>query len=73
MAARRDEITGKERLTMGLAILSPERAYGTMTKLSDKWQMSRQALYAMAVKLKDGIETLLSPGPHGGRWLKRRG
>jgi hypothetical protein len=65
MAARRDEITGKERLAMGLAILSPERAYGTMTKLSDKWQMSRQALYAMAVKLKDGIETLLSPGPHG--------
>lgn len=44
MAARRDEITGKERLAMGLAILSPERAYGTMTKLSDKWQMSRQAL-----------------------------
>jgi len=65
MAARRNDITAKDRVAIGLAVLSPGQSYGALTKLAKSFHLSRQAVYDMTKKLQDGIVTLMNPGQHG--------
>jgi len=65
MGTRRDDISAEARLPVVLAILSPDRGHGTVTRLARELAVTRQSIYAMAAKVKVGLEGLLTPGQHG--------
>ena len=65
MGARRDEITGRERTTIAIEVLSPHRPGGTMARLGQKYNLSRQALYDIAAKGKEILTSMLEPQAHG--------
>jgi len=65
MGTRRDDIPAGARLPVVLEVLSPERRYGTITRLAHELVVSRQTIYTMAAKVKAGLEALLTPGQHG--------
>ena len=65
MGTRRDDIPAGARLPVVLDVLSPERRFGTVTRLAHELSVSRQTIYTMAAKAKAGLEALLTPGQHG--------
>ncbi len=65
MGARRDDITASERTTIAIEVLNPNRFRGTMPRLAQRYNLSRQALYGIASKAKQILTTMLEPQPHG--------
>ena len=65
MGARRDDITNLDRAQITLAVLNPERPWGTVTQLGLKYGMSRQAVYAIAARGEQVLWAGLTPRPSG--------
>jgi len=65
MGARRDDITGSERAAIAIEVLNPNRPQGTMPRLAQTYNLSRQAVYDIAAKTKQILATMLEPQPHG--------
>ena len=65
MGARRDDITNAERTQIALAVLNPERSWGTVTRLGEEYHLSRQTVYEIASKGKEVLLAGLTPGAHG--------
>jgi hypothetical protein len=62
---RRDDIPGSERAQIALAALSPDRTYGTITRLAREHAVSRQTIYDLAAAGQAVLEQHLMPGRHG--------
>lgn len=65
MAARRDDIVAADRVQIATEMMSPYRPRGRVTQLAEMYQLSRQALYDIDAKGRDGLQQALVPGPHG--------
>jgi len=65
MGARRDDMPVQQRVQMALAVLSPQRPQGTITRLAQAVGVSRQTIYALAARAERVLRSGLAPGPHG--------
>jgi hypothetical protein len=65
MGARRDDISGQQRMQLALAVLVPHRPYGTVSRLAHDVGLSRQTLYTIAAAAARVLSTALAPRPHG--------
>ncbi len=65
MGARRDDISGQQRLQLALAVLAPHRPYGTISRLAHEVGVSRQTIYTIAAAAERVLPTALTPRPHG--------
>lgn len=65
MGARRDDITSQERAQIAVAVLSPDRVYGTVSRLAAQYDISRQTIYTLAGQAKQLLEASLAPRGHG--------
>lgn len=65
MGARRNDITNIERAQIVIAVLNPERPWGTVTHLGEKYHLSRQTVYEIAGKGEQVLLEGLVPGAHG--------
>jgi hypothetical protein len=65
VGARRDDITGRERAQIAIAVLNDERAWGTVTDFAAKYEISRQTVYNIAGAGEQVLIAGLAPGPHG--------
>jgi hypothetical protein len=65
MGARRDNITGMERVQIAIQVLPAFRPHGLVTELAKTHDVSRQTIYAIAAAGKAALEANLQPGPHG--------
>ena len=71
MGARKDHITGMERAQIAIEMLPSYRAYGTVTQLKQKYEISRQAIYKIAEKGKELLSHGMEPGGHGARIVEK--
>ena len=71
MGTRRDDIPGSQRAQIALAALSPERPYGTLTRLAREHVVSRQTIYELAAAGQAVLEQQLTPGRHGPQPVER--
>ena len=71
MGNRRDDIPGSPRAQIALAALSPDRPYGTLTRLAREHGVSRQTIYALATAGQAVLEEQLTPGRHGPQPVER--
>ena len=65
MGARRDNITGSRRAQIAVEVLVPHRPWGTVTKLAEEHEISRQTVYEIAAAGERVLTIGLEPGPHG--------
>jgi hypothetical protein len=65
VGARRDDITSSQRAQIVVEVLYPHRRWGTVTKLAEKYNISRQTVYDIADAGEQVLATGLKPGPHG--------
>jgi len=65
MGARRDDITVNERVQMAIKVLNPERKAGTIPELVRSYGLSRQSIYSIAEKGREGLLSQLKAGGHG--------
>ncbi len=65
MGARRDDIASSQRAQIVVEVLYPHRRWGTVTKLAEKYNISRQTVYDIADAGEQVLATGLKPGPHG--------
>jgi hypothetical protein len=59
--AARSTMSLDARLTIATQMLSPERPYGQASQLARLYQVSRQAVYYLADKARQALETALAP------------
>ena len=59
--AARSTMSLDDRLTIATHMLSPERGYGQASQLASLYQVSRQAVYYLAAKARQALETALTP------------
>lgn len=71
MGTRHDDIPGSQRAQIALAALSPDRRYGTITRLAREHAVSRQTIYALAAAGQAVLEQQLTPGRHGPQPVER--
>jgi len=67
VGARRDDITSSQRAQIAIEVLSPHRSWGTVSRLAEKCEISRQTVYEIAATGKRVLVTGLKPMPHGPR------
>jgi hypothetical protein len=65
VGARRNDITSSQRAQITVEVLHPHRRWGTVTKLAEKYSISRQTVYDIADVGEQVLFTGLKPGPHG--------
>ena len=65
MGTRRDDITSAQRKQIVLEVLSPQRAWGTVTKLATQYSVSRETIYTLAAQGEQVLLAGLEPQPHG--------
>jgi len=65
MGARRDNITGMERVQIAIQVLAAFRPRGLVSELSRAYAVSRQTIYAIAAVGKAVLERNMQPGRHG--------
>ena len=65
MGARKDHITGMDRAQIAIETLATYRPYGKVSRLAEKYQVSRQTIYTVAAKGKALLEQGMEPGAHG--------
>jgi hypothetical protein len=54
-----------DRVQIGIGVLSSRREWGTITQFAQKYQVSRQAIYAIGTHVKKVLLNSLKPAPHG--------
>ena len=65
MGARRDDITGTQRVRIGIEVLSEHRPRGMVSRLAREHRVSRQTIYNMAEAGERVLSEGSEPGPHG--------
>ena len=65
MGTRRDDITSEQRKQIVLEVLSPQRAWGTVTQLATQYGVSRETIYTLAGCGERVLLAGLEPQPHG--------
>ena len=65
MGARRDDITSSQRAQIAIEVLSPHRSRGTVSRLAEKYEITRQAVYEIAATGNRVMVRGLKPMPHG--------
>ena len=65
MGTRRDDITSSQRAQIAIEVLSPHRSWGTVFRLAEKHEISRQTVYEIAATGKRVLVTGMKPMPHG--------
>ena len=65
VGARRDDITSSERAQIAVEVLYPQRRWGSVTKLAEKYKISRQTVYDIADGGEQVLATGMKPGRHG--------
>jgi hypothetical protein len=65
VGARRDDITSSQRAQIAIEVLSPHRSWGTVSRLAEQYEITRQAVYEIAATGKRVLMTGLKPKPHG--------
>jgi hypothetical protein len=65
VGARRDDITSGQRAQIAVEVLYPQREWGTVTKLAEQYNISRQTVYDIADAGEQVLAAGLKPGPHG--------
>lgn len=65
MGTRRNDITSNQRAQITVAVLYPDRPWGTITRLAEEHNVSRQTIYDVADTGEQVLITGLQPGPHG--------
>lgn len=65
VGARRDDITSSQRAQIAIEVLSPCRSWGTVSRLAEQYEVSRQAVYEIAATGNRVLVTGLEPRPHG--------
>jgi transposase-like protein len=45
VGARRDDITGSQRVRIAMEILHPDREWGTVSRLAREYQITRKTIY----------------------------
>jgi len=71
VGARRDDITGSQRAQIAVEVLSPQRLWGTVSRLAAAHGISRQTVYEIAAAGERVLTTELEPGPHGPQPIER--
>jgi hypothetical protein len=62
---RRNDITSRQRAQIAVEVLYSDRPRGTVTKLAENHNVSRQTIYNIAEAGEQVLITGLKPGPHG--------
>ncbi|MCJ7557898.1 MAG: hypothetical protein MUP90_13415 [Gammaproteobacteria bacterium] len=65
MGTRRDDITSEQRKQIVLEVLSPQRAWGTVSKLATQYGVSRETIYTLAAQGERVLLGGLEPQRHG--------
>ncbi len=65
MGTRRDDITSSQRAQIAIRALSPERLWGTVSRLAEEYAVSRKTVYDIAAAGERVLLAGLEPGPHG--------
>jgi len=65
VGARRDDITSSQRAQIAIEVLSPHRSWGTVFRLAEEHEISRQTVYEIAATGKRVLVTGMKPMPHG--------
>jgi transposase-like protein len=65
VGTRRDDITSEQRKQIVLEVLSPQRGWGTVTKLATQYGVSRETIYTLAACGERVLLAGLEPQPHG--------
>ncbi len=65
MGARRDDITSSQRAQIAIEVLFPHRLWGTVSRLAERYEISRQTVYEIAATGERVLVTGLKPMPHG--------
>ena len=71
MGARRDDITGRERAKITIAVLDDDREWGTVSTLATRYAIARQTVYNIAAAGEQVLIEGLEPGPHGPQPLEK--
>lgn len=65
MGIRRDDISSSQRVPIVIEVLSPQRTWGTVSRLARDHAVSRQTIYQMAAAGRAALASQLGPGAHG--------
>jgi len=65
VGARRNDITSKQRAQIAIEVRYPDRPRGTISKLAESHNVSRQTIYDIAEAEEQVLIAGLRPGPHG--------
>jgi hypothetical protein len=65
VGARRNDIASTPRAQIAIEVLSPHRPWGTVTRLAQEYDLSRQTIYDIAAAGERVLTMGLMPGPHG--------
>jgi len=65
MGTRRDDIPSSQRVPIVIEALSPQRAWGTISRLARDHAVSRQTIYQMVAAGRAALASQLVPGAHG--------
>lgn len=65
MGIRRNDITNIQRMQIAIQVLSPDRPWGTVSRLTEEYHVSRNTIYNISAAGKRALLAGLAPGPHG--------
>ena len=65
MGARRDDITGRQRVRIAIEVLHTDREWGTASRLAREYEVTRKTIYDIRDTAEQLLQIGLEPGPHG--------
>ena len=65
MGKRRDDITCRQRAQIAMEMLLMNRPWGTVTRLAERYTISRQTVYEIAEVGRQVLVAGMAPGAHG--------
>jgi hypothetical protein len=65
VGARRDDITSSQRAQIAIEVLSPRRSWGTVSRLAEQYDISRETVYEIAATGNCVLVRGMQPMPHG--------
>ena len=63
VGARRDDITSSQRAHIAIEVLFPHRLWGTVSRLAERYEISRQTVYEIAATGERVLVTGMKPMP----------
>jgi hypothetical protein len=65
VGARRDDITGSQRMRIAIEVLHTGREWGTASRLAREYDVTRKTIYDIRDTAEQLLQVGLEPGPHG--------